>query len=137
MATISWLGSSGNWNTGSLWSGAVMPGTTDVAAIAAPGSYVVLLSGTDTVAGATLNDAAATLTVSGALNLNGGTLTAQAGTLALTGTLTNGTLIPSGASISLSGPAVALLGVTVEGTLDLSGSGTSADVTGLAQPAPD
>ncbi len=135
MATISWLGTSGDWNTGSLWSGAVMPGTGDLAAITAAGTYTVLLDGTDTVAGALLDDAAATLTISGALDLNGGTLTAQAGTLTLSGTLADGTLVPAGAAIALSGPAAALLDVTVQGTLDLSDDGTSADITGLGQPA--
>ncbi len=135
MATISWQGASGNWNTGTLWSGAVAPGTGDVAAIDAPGTYTVLLDGADAVAGAALNDPAATLTVAGTLDLNGGTLAAQAGTLTLSGTLTDGTLDPSGAAVTVSGPAAALLGVTVQDTLDLSGSGTAADVTGLARAA--
>ena len=135
MATISWLGSSGNWNTGSLWSGAVMPGTSDVAAINALGTYTVQLNDTDAVAGVTLDAANALLQLTGDLSLNSGVFDAEAGTLVVSGTLAGGTLIPSGATFSLSGPAAALLGVTVEGTLDLSESGTSADVTGLGQSA--
>ena len=136
MATITWAGTSGNWDTSALWTGAAVPGATQVAEIdASAGTDTIVLSDSESVGGVTLNAANAVLQVTGALNLNGGTFAAQAGTLTLSGTLTNGTLISSGASVTLSGPSAALLGVTVEGTLDLSGSGTSADVTGLGQPA--
>ncbi len=135
MATITWKGGTGDFNTGSLWSSGTVPGSGDIAVVdASSGASSITLDGADSVAGLTLDDPAGSLTLSGALSLNGGVLNLQAGSLTVSGTLSDGTLIPDGGVLTVSGPSAALLGVTVEGTLDLSNSGAAVDVTGLAQP---
>ncbi len=135
MATTTWKGGTGDFNTVTLWSTGTVPGVADIAVVdASSGASSITLDGADSLAGLTLNDAAGSLTLSGALSLNSGVVNLQAGTLTVSGTLSGGTLIPDGGVLTVSGPSAALLGVTVEGTLDLSNSGAAIDITGLAQP---
>jgi hypothetical protein len=143
MATINWKGGAGDFNTGSLWSSGTIPGSGDTAVVdASSGAAAIVLDGNDTVAGLTLNDPSATLTVTGILALNSGVLNAEAGTLIVSGTLEGGTLAQNGATIRFTDlnpqnnqvVSPQLLGVAVTGTLDISATPTTLEVTGLAQP---
>jgi hypothetical protein len=135
MATFTWTGGSGDFNTGSFWSGGTVPSAADVAVIGpGSGAVAITLDGTDTVGGLTLDDPGATLTVSGFLDLGSQTLDAAAGTLVVTGALADGTLAQNGATIVVYGPNADFDYLTVEGTLDLSTTATMLDVVGLAQP---
>jgi len=97
--TILWANAAGgNWSTPANWSGGVVPGPTETAAITIPGTYTVTLDVGDTVGGLqlggssgtqTLLAASRTLHVSGTTQLNAnGVLDWRASTLA-GGTLTN------------------------------------------------
>ncbi len=52
VATISWGGKSGNWNTGTLWTGSMLPGTADVAEIdTSAGTDTIPLNDSQSVGG--------------------------------------------------------------------------------------
>ncbi len=127
MSIDSWLaGTSGDWTLATGWSSGAQPGAGDTAVIAAPGSYVVTLFGTASVAGLTLGAAGAEFYDAGALAVSG-TLAVSAGTLALAyGTLSGGTLALSGGHFLSTGGT--LDGVAVQGSLDLSAAQASLSV---------
>jgi hypothetical protein len=87
MGSLTWNGGSGDWSTASNWtplSGTdLTPAAGDDVAIDAPGTYVVTASGTQSVHNLTLDDAGATLAVSGTLAI-GGAIVGKAGALDLT-----------------------------------------------------
>src|SRR5262245_55650251 len=84
LSTVSWVGGSGDWATGSNWSNGVGPGTNDDAVIDVAGITVTHSSGSHTVKSLTASDAVilsggtlsvtGTLSDSSALTLTGGTL---------------------------------------------------------------
>ncbi len=88
----------GSWFVATNWSPAVVPGPSDTAILAGPGSYVVTFSGAATIGGLRLGETPGTKTLrldGGTLTLNGpGTVAANgefrhvAGTFAGTGALT-------------------------------------------------
>lgn len=89
-STSTWLnGTSGDWNTGANWSGAVVPNNaaTDVLIAVAPAvtTYTVRLAAATTISigGITLGNAGATLSISGTMQLNGGALAVNQGTVTL------------------------------------------------------
>jgi hypothetical protein len=94
VATISWGGKSGNWNTGTLWTGSMLPGTADVAEIdTSAGTDTIPLNDSQSVGGVTLNGANETLQLTGTLALGvGGVFNAQSGTLPAAGPLAGGIL---------------------------------------------
>jgi hypothetical protein len=115
MASISWKGGSGDWNTAADWSGGVVPGAADSATIAGAGAYTVTLYTTAAVDNLTLNAPGALFYDAGALTL-GGTFALQGGTLELAyGSIAGGTLDMEGATLQASGGT--LSGVAVQGTL--------------------
>jgi hypothetical protein len=117
VSTNSWNGSSGDWNTGSDWSGGV-PSATTTASIAGNGAYVVTLFGAGSAAGLIINAAGAEFYDAGALTL-GGLLALQSGTLALAyGAINGGTLAMEGGSFLSTGGL--LNGVQVDGVLGLT-----------------
>jgi hypothetical protein len=139
LATTTWKGGAGNFAVGSQWTQGAVPGPGDVAVFdASSGSANSLLTTAVSVAGLTLDDPAATLTLAGDLFLNLGTFNALAGTLVLSGTLEGGTLALGGASLVISnvspvdGSVVTpvLRNLTVSGSLDL-GDHTTLAVEGL------
>ena len=93
--TFTWAtGVSGDWAIAGDWNPGTIPATATMAALiqAAPvgASYAVTIAGAEsfTAAGVTLNNAGATLVVSGGLTLspaNGGALNATLGQITLTG----------------------------------------------------
>jgi hypothetical protein len=117
VSTNSWNGSSGDWNTGSDWSGGV-PSASTTASITGSGAYVVTLFGTGSAAGLILDAPSAEFYDAGALSL-GGLLALQAGTLALAyGALNGGTLALEGGTFLSTGGL--LNGVQVDGVLGLT-----------------
>ena len=65
MTTIYWIGTPGDWSTASDWSTDTVPGPSDEAVIAAPGSYTVTSSADETVDSLYILDKRATLFVTG------------------------------------------------------------------------
>ncbi len=117
VSTNNWNGSSGDWNTGSNWSGGV-PSAGTTASITGAGAYVVTLFGAGSAAGLTLNASGAEFYDAGALTL-GGLLALQSGTLALAyGAINGGTLALEGGTFLSTGGL--LNGVTVDGVLGLT-----------------
>jgi fibronectin-binding autotransporter adhesin len=132
MATITWKGGAGHFETASLWSTGTVPGAGDVALVdASSGTSAITLDSTVSVAGLTLSDASATLTLSGGLSLGTGSLDVTAGTLDVSGTLTGGTLLDGGGVIAATGATAEFDQVAVIGTLVLS-AGTL-EAAGLAR----
>lgn len=119
--TISWINAAGgDWNTGSNWSGGLPPTPVDNVVIALPGTYTISVPGVSTAVSVTLNDAGATLSVSGnGADLVSGPLLIDAGTVSLgQGADIQGVIdIAGGSFTSDSG---FLTGSTVEGTLVLA-----------------
>jgi hypothetical protein len=91
MATIQWIGMSGDWSNSFDWSTGAVPGPLDDAIIAAAGIFAVSVTTLDTAA-ALLSNSGATLDVQ------------SGGTLALTGSLTvlSGTLRLDGGTVEVS-----------------------------------
>lgn len=118
MASISWKGGSGDWNTAADWSGGAVPGAADTVTIAGAGAYTVTLYTAAQVGNLTLNAPGALFYDAGALTL-GGTLSLQGGTLDLAyGSLSGGTLAMAGGILQASGGA--LNGVAVQGALAMN-----------------
>ena len=88
MGSLTWNGSSGEWSDASNWS--VLsgldqtPGAGDAVTINAPGSYLVIVTGTQSIENLTLNAPGATVALKGTPSAVGG------GTLAVNGALTGG-----------------------------------------------
>ena len=88
MASLTWIGGSGDWSTASNWS--VLsgldpaPAAGDDVTINAPGTYVVTVTGSQSVGNLTLDDPGATVALKGAMGVIVG------GTLAINGALTGG-----------------------------------------------
>ena len=117
---------SGNWQTGSDWSGGVVPNSNDPTTIAASGSYVVTVSGSDAAYSLAVNDAGAIVAINsgGSLTLSG-LLTVAAGSVELNsgGTIVGGTLVATGGTFGWAGGT--LDGVTYWGPLNLSPASSS------------
>ena len=96
--TVTWTGTSGDWNTPSLWSGTIVPTSADNVSIEAANGTVTISAGESVVA--------ATLT------LDGGNLFNSGPTLDL---IAGGTLNVAG-SVVLGGAEIDLAGV-LQGTL--------------------
>lgn len=99
--TILWSNpAGGNWSNPANWSGGVVPGFTETAAITLPGTYTVILDQSDTVAGLQLGTSSGVQTLSGAgrtLHVSGATQIAANGVLELrASTLAGGTLTNAG-----------------------------------------
>ena len=120
--TVRWIGASGDWSTASDWSTGTVPGPSDKAVIAAPGSYTVSVTTAQTVGSVFLNDPGAvldikssdiqpsgTLAVSGPVVVRSGTLEIEAGSSGNFepggSTLTNGSIlsVQSGGTLLLNG----------------------------------
>ena len=84
--TIRWIGASGDWSTASDWSTGTVPGPSDKAVIAAPGSYTVTVSTPEAVGSVLLNDPGAILDIqsSGTLAVSG-PVVVRSGTLEIVG----------------------------------------------------
>ena len=136
MATDRWLGSSGDWSTPANWSTDAVPGPSDEAVIAAPGSYTVTVSTSESVGSVLLNDAGAVLDIqssdiqpSGTLAVSGPVMV-RSGTLKIVGpgfnTFDEGGILTLGASLDIkSGGILFLDGGTIEGgTLIVRHGGT-------------
>ena len=121
LVTSSWLGGSGTWSTDANWSPAGSPNNNANfiynASIAAAGTYTVTLDTQVTISNFTLNNATATLNVTGGLSLaGGGTANLTAGTLSLNGgTLSGGTW--SGAPGSIAVNTGTISGATMNANL--------------------
>ena len=113
---------SGNWQTASDWSGGAVPNSNETTTIAASGSYVVTISGSDVAYSLAVNDAGATVAInSGGILTLSGLLTVAAGSVELNsgGTIVGGTLVATG------------------GTFGWAGRHTGrGDVSGPAEPEP-
>lgn len=135
-ATINWTNTAGgNWSTAANWNPNQLPGVTDVAVIAAAGTYTVTNTVARTVAGLTVGGggSAPTLTSSASLTVTNGTLIAggaaftfSAGTLGGSNTITvegamrwTGGAIASGMSVTVASNAT----LTLDGTSDKTLSG--------------
>ncbi|MEJ0048233.1 MAG: hypothetical protein WDN04_20505 [Rhodospirillales bacterium] len=128
MASISWKGGSGDWNSAAGWSGGVTPGAADSVTIAGAGAYTVTLYNTAQVANLTLNAPGALFYDAGALTV-GGTLSLQGGTLDLAyGSLNGGTLAMAGGTLQASGGL--LNAVAVQGALALNATNATLFVQG-------
>lgn len=119
-------GVGGDWASGTLWAGGLVPNATDASVtIAAPGTYIVTIAGGETFAAGTLalNDPGVVLSDSGLLHVTG-TLTVQAGRVALhRGTIQGGTIVGDGTELVFGQePLNTLDGVTVQGGLALNGN---------------
>ena len=108
MATIQWLGVSGEWSTPAEWNADAVPGPWDDAVIAAPGNYTLTVTTPASIGSVLLKDPGAildiqpsgTLVVSGSLDVQSGTLDiGQFGALAISGTL----LVQSVGTLTLGG----------------------------------
>lgn len=127
MTAITWTrGSSGNFSTGSNWSGGVVPGSGDDVFIVDGGPYTVTESGTasvnslTTATGLTFDVTSGQFTISG--GANGGTiLAASTGSLLLQGTILNSGTI---SLTDTAGGTIATTGFTNTGTVSESGGGT-------------
>ena len=110
MALVKWNVGSGNWNLSSSWDTGSVPGSSDDAIIALPGSYTVSITSpisigsvsiTNTSASLAINDSGHTEVVTGDFT-NGGSLLldrfgGQGGShLSVGGTLTNSNLLQIG-----------------------------------------
>jgi fibronectin-binding autotransporter adhesin len=140
MATTSWKsGVSGNWQTAADWTGGAAPnGVGTSVAIAAPGSYSVSLSDTDSYAvdALTLADTTGTLNIAGALSV---TALVNSGTIALSGALASllvTTSVHNSGLIEVSNDAALWLGagssLANTGTIALTTGGTLLIATSLA-----
>jgi len=127
LATVNWIGGTGDWNTVSNWSDGVinrLPVADDDVVIPA-GVTVTHSSGTHTVT---------SITDSGNFTLSGGTLIVD-GSLAVSGTfsLSGGTLqnatVASGTTVVMVSNTTTLNNVTVDGTLDVTGTISSGGLT--------
>ena len=117
---------SGNWQTASDWSGGAVPNSNDTTTIAASGSYVVTISGSDVAYSLAVNDAGATVAInSGGIVTLSGLLTVASGSVELNsgGTIVGGTLVATGGTFEWAGGT--LDGVTYQGPLDLSQASSS------------
>ncbi len=134
MGNTSWLtGTSGSWTNGADWSGGAEPGAADTVLIAAAPSfahlpYTVTLAASDKVTALTLNQAQASLLISGTLSvssdvsLTAGNLVLSNGTL--TGTAASSYAAASLGSVSIIGnnfftPDNEIAGLDWRGTLSL------------------
>ena len=136
MANIRWTGVSGDWSTASDWSTGTVPGPSDRAVIAAPGSYTVTVSTSESVGSLLLNDPGAildirssdiqpsgTLAVSGPVVVRSGTLEIEVGNSGNFGT--DGPTLTNGSIASVHSGGTLLLGGTIEGgTLIIHHGGT-------------
>jgi YD repeat-containing protein len=122
LATVSWIGGSGDWNTVSNWSDGTtnrLPDPGDDVVIDVAGAITVThSSGSHTVQNLTVNEAftlsGGTLSVSGTLDVKDGNTFSLAG-----GTISNARItIPSSASLIAAASTSTLSGVTLAGTLD-------------------
>jgi hypothetical protein len=121
LATITWVGGSGDWDNAANWRDDQMvnrlPGPADDAVIDVPGITVTHSTGIDTVGSLTVNDAftlsGGTLTISGTLVQNAILFTLSGGTLA------SATLAAGGTLTCATGSRTTLDGVTIDGVLDL------------------
>ena len=118
LSTVTWIGGSGDWSTGSNWSNGTGPGAGDDAVINLPGISVTHSSGSDTVKSVSMNDPFAlsggTLTVTGSVQEQTGNPLTLAG-----GTLSRATVV-AGTTVTSAGVGGTLDDVTLAGTLDLS-----------------
>ena len=128
MSSISWVSAvSGDWATGSNWSGGVVPTATDDVTIALSGAFTVSITTPVAANSLTLNNAQATvidtgsLSLTGALNLTAGTFDLNTG-----GSIVGGTIIDSGSHLSCGGGT--LNGVTYQGQLNLTAGGQSVTI---------
>jgi hypothetical protein len=118
-ATTRWLGMSGEWSIAGDWSANSVPGSSDVAEIAATGSYTVTVTAPETVRAASLNNPGATLDVQsdGTLTV-GGPLIVRSGVLEIQGSgyeAPGGMLGMNGRLSVRSGGVLHLDGGTIEG----------------------
>jgi hypothetical protein len=132
MANLRWIGVSGDWSTSSDWSTGTVPGPSDKAVIAAPGSYTVTVTTPEDVGSARLNDPGAILEIQsqfGTLAVSG-SVVVRSGTLKIEGlgfpTLDEGGILTLGGSLDIkSGGTLFLDGRTIEGgTLIVRHGGT-------------
>ena len=145
-ATITWNNlNGGDWNTGSNWSGGVVPGTGDDAVITRPnpGATVTYASGSDvvhsltsqapiTLSGGSL-DVAASSTVNGNLSLSNATL-GGTGDLTVHGTFTayNSTIIAVGGPSTLTLDGGGTLDIaTLDGVTLVNPAGQTLILTGF------
>jgi fibronectin-binding autotransporter adhesin len=121
-ATVYWTNpSGGNWSTAGNWSSGAVPGPTETATIALPGSYTVTLDINDTIAGLqlggtsgtqTLLAASRTLLVSSQTQIDtNGILDLRASTLDGVLLTNAGTVLVTGSSTI--GPAIATTGTSL------------------------
>ncbi|MCX7384996.1 MAG: matrixin family metalloprotease [Alphaproteobacteria bacterium] len=109
MALITWNSAvSGNWGTGSLWSGRSIPGGTDDVQITVDGDYDITIPDGDSRSVASLYQSAGTLTLTGNLTVSGSATIDFAATLnggstnplnpqgVITGTAIDSTLVNNG-----------------------------------------
>jgi hypothetical protein len=91
MATNQWIGVSGDWSTPSDWSADAVPGPSDDAVIAAPGSYTVTVTTPQAVGSVLLDDPGAILDISTTTSFSP-SIEVQSGTLEIDrlATLANG-----------------------------------------------
>jgi hypothetical protein len=124
MAINRWIGVSGDWSTASDWSAGAVPGPSDEAVMAAPGSYTVTVATSESVGSIVLNDPGAILDIhpvlfqTGTLDVSG-SVVIQAGTLELQGdrggSFFSGILAIGGSLDVRSGGTLFLDGGTIEG----------------------
>ena len=122
-----WLGGSGSWNTGTLWSTGSPPGPSNTAILPLSTAYTVTYDTTDTV---------------GQLEVDGGTLAITGGTLTVnqgapySSSNSNGTILQTGGLLQLpngfdfGGPYTLAAGATLEvdyGVATIAGTGSVLD----------
>ena len=116
--TRQWLGQTGNFGDANRWTPSGVPGAGDTASLGGTVAYVTTQAGANAVGALALNNAFATLVVSGSLTATGG-LALQNGLLYLTGTLRNTVVSQTGGSLQANGSGT-LDGVTWVGDLSAS-----------------
>jgi hypothetical protein len=128
MSSISWAGAvSGDWATGSNWSGGVVPGANDDVTIGLTGAYTVHITTPVAANSLTINNPLVTVVDNGSLSLTGAlNLTAGTFNLATGGAIVGGTIIDSGSHLSCNGGT--LDGVTYQGQLNLTAGGQSVTI---------
>ncbi|MDA9391354.1 hypothetical protein WN73_11870, partial [Bradyrhizobium sp. CCBAU 45394] len=128
--TIDWANPTGGaWSTASNWSTGQLPVSSDSVLIGLIGGpTVTFASGSDTVAGISIQ-AGDTLTISGGVLTVNGKLDVVNGSLRLDsgGTIQGAIIVSDGGAIIISGGT--LSGVTYDGTMDLSANGSYVYVT--------
>jgi len=127
MSSISWAGAvSGDWATGSNWSGGIVPGANDDVTIGLTGAYTVHITTPVAANSLTISNSLATIIANSSLTLTGAMNLTGTFNLGVGGAVIGGTIVDSGSHLFCNGGT--LNGVAYQGQLDLTSGGQTVTI---------